>query len=161
VGSHPRTFLDCPHVSAESIAEDRKYLRDSVFRIKHSCEWLADEGDSIISLEHVRALQAAQKQGKRQAADGDNVTIKNPPQHPPGALNESGIPYSDLATYNRLFVDPIRRIATLTMSPAPSIPASSPAPSIRMVAAPAQSAPPPSATFPTAGKRVRPGTLRR
>jgi hypothetical protein len=35
---------------------DRENLKDSVFRIKHGAEWLYDAGDSMISLEHVRAL---------------------------------------------------------------------------------------------------------
>ena len=33
-------------------------MKDSVFRIKHSAEWLYDAGDSMISLEHLRALIA-------------------------------------------------------------------------------------------------------
>ena len=45
----------CPHVDPALIAADRENLKDSVFRIKHSCEWLYDAGDSMISLEHVRA----------------------------------------------------------------------------------------------------------
>jgi phage terminase large subunit len=47
---------DCPHVSAAEIEADRENLKDSVFRIKHGAEWLTDAGDSMISLEHVRAL---------------------------------------------------------------------------------------------------------
>lgn len=46
----------CPHVNPAEIEADRENLKDSVFRIKHSAEWLFDEGDSMISLEHVRAL---------------------------------------------------------------------------------------------------------
>jgi hypothetical protein len=30
-----------------------------------------------------------------------------PPKHAPGALNENGIPYADIAAYNRTNVDPI------------------------------------------------------
>jgi phage terminase large subunit len=56
----------CPHVAAATIEADRENLKDNVFRIKHSAEWLYDEGDSMISLEHVRAL------------------IHNPPEHVPG-----------------------------------------------------------------------------
>jgi hypothetical protein len=56
----------CPHVDPASIEEDRQNLKDSVFRIKHAAEFLYDEGDSMISLEHVRAL------------------IENPPAHVPG-----------------------------------------------------------------------------
>jgi hypothetical protein len=48
----------CPHVSAAEIEADRENLKDSVFRIKHGAEWLYDAGDSMISLEHVRALLA-------------------------------------------------------------------------------------------------------
>jgi phage terminase large subunit len=48
----------CPHVSAAEIEADRANLKDSVFRIKHAAEWLYDAGDSMISLEHVRALLA-------------------------------------------------------------------------------------------------------
>jgi hypothetical protein len=48
----------CPHVSAAEIEADRENLKDSVFRIKHAAEWLYDAGDSMISLEHVRALLA-------------------------------------------------------------------------------------------------------
>ena len=40
------------------IEADRQNLKDSVFRIKHGAEWLYDAGDSMISLEHVRALLA-------------------------------------------------------------------------------------------------------
>ena len=47
---------DCPHVSKTEIEADRENLKDSVFRIKHGAEWLTDAGDSMISLEHVRAL---------------------------------------------------------------------------------------------------------
>jgi hypothetical protein len=57
---------DCPHVSAAEIEADRQNLKDSVWRIKHGAEWLYDAGDSMISLEHVRAL------------------IENPPEHLPG-----------------------------------------------------------------------------
>jgi phage terminase large subunit len=48
----------CPHVAAAEIEADRANLKDSVFRIKHAAEWLYDAGDSMISLEHVRALLA-------------------------------------------------------------------------------------------------------
>jgi hypothetical protein len=48
----------CQHVSAAEIEADRANLKDSVFRIKHAAEWLYDAGDSMISLEHVRALLA-------------------------------------------------------------------------------------------------------
>jgi hypothetical protein len=56
----------CPHVDPAKIEADRADLKDSVFRIKHGAEWLYDEGDSMIELEHVRAL------------------IDNPPEHAPG-----------------------------------------------------------------------------
>ena len=56
----------CPHVPAAKIEADREELKDNVFRIKHGAEWLYDEGDSMISLEHVRAL------------------IEDPPEHAPG-----------------------------------------------------------------------------
>jgi hypothetical protein len=46
----------CPHVDPATIEADGENLKDSVFRIKHSAEWLYDAGDSMISLEHVRAL---------------------------------------------------------------------------------------------------------
>src|SRR5271157_5146721 len=48
----------CLHVSAAEIEADRENLKDSVFRIKHAAEWLYDAGDSMISLEQVRALLA-------------------------------------------------------------------------------------------------------
>src|SRR5580698_10343358 len=35
---------------------DRENLKYSVFRIKHGAEWLTDAGDSMTSLDHVRAL---------------------------------------------------------------------------------------------------------
>jgi phage terminase large subunit len=57
---------DCPHVSKAEIDADRENLKDSVFRIKHGAEWLTDAGDSMIPLEHVRAL------------------FDNPPPHTPG-----------------------------------------------------------------------------
>jgi hypothetical protein len=57
---------DCPHVSKAEIEADRENLKDSVFRIKHQAEWLTDAGDSMISLEAVRAL------------------FDNPPPHTPG-----------------------------------------------------------------------------
>jgi phage terminase large subunit len=56
----------CPHVAPALIEADRENLKDNVFRIKHGAEWLYDAGDSMISLEHVRAL------------------IDNPPEHVPG-----------------------------------------------------------------------------
>jgi hypothetical protein len=52
----PGPSSDCPHVSQAEIEADRDNLKDSVFRIKHGAEWLTDAGDSIIALEHVRAL---------------------------------------------------------------------------------------------------------
>ena len=98
------TSSDCPHIAAAKIEEDRQNLKDSVFRIKHSCEWLFDAGDSMISLEAVRALLAAQKQAARQSA----APAPTPqPKHPPGALNAQGIPYADIEHYNSRFVDPI------------------------------------------------------
>jgi hypothetical protein len=39
-----------------AIEADRQNLKDNVFRIKHDALWLYDEGSSMISLEHVRAL---------------------------------------------------------------------------------------------------------
>jgi hypothetical protein len=56
----------CPHVAPDAIEADRENLKDDVFRIKHGAEWLYDAGDSMIELEHVRAL------------------IDNPPEHVPG-----------------------------------------------------------------------------
>jgi phage terminase large subunit len=56
----------CPHVDPAAIEADRDNLKDNVFRIKHGAEWLYDAGDSMIELEHVRAL------------------IDNPPEHVPG-----------------------------------------------------------------------------
>lgn len=56
----------CPHVDPAKIEADRDNLKDNVFRIKHGAEWLYDEGDSMISLEHVRNL------------------IDDPPEHVPG-----------------------------------------------------------------------------
>jgi hypothetical protein len=57
-----RTFRvkssDCPHVSRDLIEADRENLKASVFAIKHDCQFLYDSGDSMISLEHVRALLA-------------------------------------------------------------------------------------------------------
>jgi hypothetical protein len=49
---------DCGHVSKAEIEADRENLKDSVFRIKHGVEWLYDAGDSMMSLEHMRALLA-------------------------------------------------------------------------------------------------------
>src|SRR5260370_37761994 len=49
------SFL-CPHVELATIEADRETLKDNVFRIKHSAEWLYDEGHSMISLEHMRDL---------------------------------------------------------------------------------------------------------
>jgi hypothetical protein len=46
----------CPHVDPATIEADRENLKDNIFRIKHGAEWLYDEGGSMISLEHVRAL---------------------------------------------------------------------------------------------------------
>jgi hypothetical protein len=56
----------CPHVDPAKIETDCQELKDSVFRIKHGAEWLYDAGDSMIELEHVRAL------------------IENPPEYIPG-----------------------------------------------------------------------------
>lgn len=47
---------DCPHVSRDLIEADRENLKASVFAIKHDCQFLYDAGDSMISLDHVRAL---------------------------------------------------------------------------------------------------------
>jgi phage terminase large subunit len=58
----------CPHVDPATIEADRENLKDSVFRIKHGAEFLYDAGDSMISLEHVRAL------------------IDNPPAFVPGKV---------------------------------------------------------------------------
>jgi hypothetical protein len=52
----PGASSDRPHVSKAEIEADRENLKDSVFRIKHGAEWLTDAGDSMTSLEHVRAL---------------------------------------------------------------------------------------------------------
>ena len=57
---------ECRHVDPAAIAADRENLKDNVFRIKHGAEWLYDAGDSMISLESVRAL------------------INNPPAFVPG-----------------------------------------------------------------------------
>ena len=46
----------CPHVSKTEIESDRENLKDSVFAIKHDARFLYDAGDSMISLEHVRAI---------------------------------------------------------------------------------------------------------
>jgi hypothetical protein len=46
----------CPHVDPALIAADRDNLKDSVFAIKHDARLLYDAGDSMISLEHVRAV---------------------------------------------------------------------------------------------------------
>jgi phage terminase large subunit len=46
----------CPHVDPASIEADRDNLKASVFGIKHDAQWLYDAGDSMISLDHVRAL---------------------------------------------------------------------------------------------------------
>jgi hypothetical protein len=55
-----RTFRvsssECPHIPVEEIESDRENLKDAVFTIKHSAEWLYDAGESMISLEHVRRL---------------------------------------------------------------------------------------------------------
>jgi hypothetical protein len=58
----------CPDIDPATIEADRENLKDSVFRIKHGAEWLFDAGDSMIELEHVRAL------------------IENPPEHVSGRL---------------------------------------------------------------------------
>jgi hypothetical protein len=47
---------ECGHIPKEEIERDREVLKDNIFRIKHGAEWLYDAGDSMISLEHVRAL---------------------------------------------------------------------------------------------------------
>jgi hypothetical protein len=46
----------CPHMDPALIAADRENLKDSVFAIKHDARFLYDAGDSMISLEHVRAV---------------------------------------------------------------------------------------------------------
>jgi hypothetical protein len=46
----------CPHVDPALIAADRENLKDSVFAIKHNARFLYDAGDSMISLEYVRAV---------------------------------------------------------------------------------------------------------
>src|SRR5258708_35026651 len=57
----------CPHIPPDAIEADRENLKDNVFRIKHGAEWLYDAGDSMIELEHVRAL------------------IESPPEHVPSS----------------------------------------------------------------------------
>jgi hypothetical protein len=49
----------CGHIPKEEIERDRENLKDNVFRIKHAAEFLYDAGESMISLEHVRALLAS------------------------------------------------------------------------------------------------------
>jgi hypothetical protein len=46
----------CPHVKKALIEADRENLKDSVFAIKHDARFLYDAGDSMISLEYVRAV---------------------------------------------------------------------------------------------------------
>jgi phage terminase large subunit len=46
----------CAHVDKALIEADRENLKDSVFAIKHDARFLYDAGDSMISLEHVRAV---------------------------------------------------------------------------------------------------------
>ena len=60
------TSAMCSHVDPATIQEDRLQLKDNVFRIKHDAEFLYDAGESMISLEHVRAL------------------LEHPPPHSPG-----------------------------------------------------------------------------
>jgi hypothetical protein len=59
---HWRTFRTtsamCPHIDPATIEADRQNLKPSVFAIKHACEFLYDEGQSMVSLEHVRELLA-------------------------------------------------------------------------------------------------------
>jgi hypothetical protein len=92
----------CPHVDPADIETDREELKDNIFRIKHGAEFLYDEGSSMISLEHVRGLLAAQRH------DGPATVSPLPqaPKHPPGALNEHGIPYADAEVGKRMFIDP-------------------------------------------------------
>jgi hypothetical protein len=49
---------DCPHIPHSQIDADREAdgEHSSTFRIKHLSEFLYDSGESVISLEHVRAL---------------------------------------------------------------------------------------------------------
>jgi phage terminase large subunit len=49
---------DCPHVTAAEIEQDREIYGElsATFKIKHLSAFLYDAGDSMISLEHVRAL---------------------------------------------------------------------------------------------------------
>jgi hypothetical protein len=56
----------CPHINPAEIEVDRENLKASVFAIKHDAQFLFDAGDSMISLEHTRAL------------------IENPPTFAPG-----------------------------------------------------------------------------
>jgi hypothetical protein len=46
----------CPHVDPAGIEADRQNLKASVFAIKHDARFLYDAGDSMISLDHVRAV---------------------------------------------------------------------------------------------------------
>ena len=94
---------ECPHVDPADIETDREQLKDNIFAIKHDARFLYDTGTSMISLEHVRGLLAAQRQAAPQSSTlaTDSVT-----QHPPGALNPQGIPYADIEAYNRRFAGP-------------------------------------------------------
>jgi hypothetical protein len=49
---------DCPHVDPALIEEDRLNLKDNTFAVKHDARWVYDEGNSMVSLEHVRSLIA-------------------------------------------------------------------------------------------------------
>jgi hypothetical protein len=60
------TSAMCPHVDQTLIQNDRENLKANVFAIKHDAQFLFDAGDSMIALEHVRAL------------------IEDPPPHTPG-----------------------------------------------------------------------------
>jgi hypothetical protein len=94
----------CPHVNPADIEKDRQELKDNVFRIKHGAEFLYDSGSSMISLAHVRQLQAAQKQAAPEPVDSE----EQPPKPAPGAVNAQGIPLCDIEVYNRTNAGPIR-----------------------------------------------------
>jgi len=88
----------CPgHISAASIEKDREELKPNVHAIKHLAQFLYDSGTSMIKLEHMRALQAAQRE--RLAVDSRDVggPVKRTPEE------------VERETYKRMFVDPPRK----------------------------------------------------
>jgi hypothetical protein len=60
---------DCPHIPRSLVQSEMISLEQTVYLVKHACEWIFGFGDSVIDLRHVRDL------------------VQNPPAFIPGSTS--------------------------------------------------------------------------